>query len=140
MAIPVITNPIMVQHVSFKFQEQEIMLASHNLEIEGIYPWGRHANESLYESVKKYCASHRIDFGLREFNSEAFIQDRECITRLPAFHIYYKEEYAKSFYCGDNPSIFIQEILVEERKYKREAKRPWYWWVFKKKTYSSSSS
>lgn len=127
MAIPVVTNPIMVEHVEFKFQEKEIMRASHNIEIEGIYPWGRHADESAYESVKKYCTDHRIEFGLREFNSEAFIQDREHITRLPAFHIYYKEEYEKSFYCGDDPSVFIHEILVEERKRKRESKRPWYW-------------
>jgi hypothetical protein len=142
MALPVETNPYIVQHIEFKEQEKRILLASHRLEVEGIYPWGRHANEALFESVRRYCNSHRIEFGLREFKSEAFWQDRECIVQLPAFHIYYDEEYRKTFYLEDSPVAAIEEVLNEEKRPPPKRKTtfwfPSFTWFPKKRKMASS--
>ena len=115
MALPVQTNPYIIEHLDFKEQEKTINLASHLLEVEGVYYWNRPPLEELFDRVRIFCANHRIDFGIREFNSDAFVQDREYITRLPAFHIYYKDEYEKSFYGDDDPAIMILEVLREIR-------------------------
>lgn len=113
MALPVQTNPYIIEHLDFKEQEKTINLASHLLEVEGVYHWNKPPLEELFDRVRIFCAQHRIDFGIREFNSDAFVQDREYITQLPAFHIYYKDEYEKSFYGEDDPAIMILEVLRE---------------------------
>ena len=127
MALPVETNPYIIQHIAFKEQEQEIKKASRLLEIEGIYHWNKPVNEEVFDSVRAFCAHYRIEFGIRMFNSDAFWQDRECITRLPAFHIYYKDEYEKSFYCEDDAAIMIQEVL-RETKDSTKPKAYWLGW------------
>ena len=127
MALPVETNPYIIQHIAFKEQEQEIKKVSRLLEIEGIYHWNKPVNEEVFDSVRAFCAQYRIEFGIRMFNSDAFWQDRECITRLPAFHIYYKDEYEKSFYCEDDPAVMIQEVL-RETKDSKKTKSNWIGW------------
>ena len=130
MALPVQTNPYIIEHLDFKEQEKTINLASHLLEVEGVYHWNKPPLEELFDRVRIFCAQHRIDFGIREFNSDAFVQDREYITQLPAFHIYYKDEYEKSFYGEDDPTIMILEVLREVRGGKPE-KKGWFPFPFK---------
>lgn len=125
MALPVQTNPYIIDHLDYKEQEKTINLASHLLEVEGVYHWNKPPLEELFDRVRIFCATHRIDFGIREFNSDAFVQDREYITRLPAFHIYYKDEYEKSFYGEDDPAVIIQEVLRDIRGDKQR-KKGWF--------------
>ena len=128
MALPVQTNPYILEHIAFKEQKQAIMKASRLLEIEGIYHWSKPLKEEVFDSVRVFCAAHHIEFGIRMFNSDAFWQDRECLTRLPAFHIYYKDEYEKSFYCEDDPAIMIQEILRDVKNQSQKQKTGFFWW------------
>jgi hypothetical protein len=128
MALPVETNPYIIQHLDFREQEKTINLASHLLEVEGVYHWNKPPLEELFDRVRIFCSQHRINFGIREFNSAAFVQDREYITRLPAFHIYYKDEYEKSFYGDDDPAIMILEVLREIRGGK--PKKRWFSFSF----------
>ena len=65
MALPVQTNPYITEHIAFKEQEQEIMKASRLLEIEGIYHWNKPLKEEVFDSVRTFCATHRISFGIR---------------------------------------------------------------------------
>ena len=124
MALLPITNPLINEHIKSRQQDSQLVRVAHKLEIEGIYPSGKRPHEPAYEPIRAFCSEHHIEFTLREFNSAAFVQDREGITRLPAFHIYYKDEYETSFYEGEDPNLFIQDILDEERGRKRKA---WYW-------------
>jgi hypothetical protein len=142
--LPVTTNPYIIEHLDYKAQEKEIMIASHLLEVEGVYAEGK-LNETVFDLVRIFCANHRIQFGIRIFNSAAFIQDRECITKLPAFHIYYKDEYEKSFYPGDDPAVQIQYMLNEIKNYNKPKRTQWSWkfpkikWKWSKKSRVASS-
>jgi hypothetical protein len=131
MALPVQTNPYIIEHIAFKEQEKQIMKASHLLEIEGIYHWSKPLKEEVFDLVRIFCATHRIEFSIRMFNSDAFWQDRECLTQLPAFHIYYRDEYEKSFYCEDDPAIMIQEVLRDFKKSSQKQKTGSWWPSFK---------
>ena len=144
--LPVETNPYIIQHLEFTQQEKEIKLASHLLEIECIYSEGKVLRDEVFDSVRIFCAEHRITFGLRPFNSDAFVQDREYITKLPAFHIYYKDEYEKSFYPGEDPATQIQELLHEIRANKKPKQWAWRWsfprfnWKLPKRSRLASSN
>ena len=143
MALPVETNPYIVHYVMRKEQERRINLASHRLEIEGIYHWGKPLKEEVFDSIRLYCAGHRIEFGLREFKGDVFWQDRECIVQLPAFHVYYDEEYEKTFYLEDNPSDVLEDILNQDRPAKRTTMWfpfPSFKWGFPKKKKMLSSA
>ena len=142
--LPVQTNPYIIEHLDYREQEKEILMASHLLEVEGVYAEGK-LNDAIFDAVRIFCADHRIDFGLRIFNSAAFIQDRESITKLPAFHIYYKDEYEKSFYPGDVPATQIQDMLREIKHYDKPKRTRWSWklpkisWKWSKKSRVASS-
>ena len=142
--LPVETNPYIIQHLEFTQQEKEIRLESHKLEVEGVYSDSKVPREEVIDAVRIFCAEHRIDFGLRVFNSNAFIQDREYITKLPAFHIYYKDEYEKSFYPGEDVAKEIVELL----RFIKQKPAKWKWfslptikvWKWKSKRIASSSA
>lgn len=142
--LPVETNPYIIQHLEFTQQEKEIKLASHLLEIECVYSEGKVLRDEIFNGVRIFCAEHRISFGLRPFNSEAFVQDREYITKLPAFHIYYKDEYEKSFY----PNEDVAKEIVELLRFIKQKPAKWKWfslptikvWKWKSKRIASSSA
>jgi len=123
--LPIETNPYIVQHLEYKQQEKEIMIASHLLEIEGVYAAGK-LDDRVFDSVRIFCSEHRIEFSLRVFNSAAFEQDREVLIKLPAFHIYYEDEYEKSFYPGDSPAVRIQEFLATLKPQKKQKTTWWF--------------
>jgi len=52
-------------------------------------------------------------------------------VRLPAFHIYYKDEYEKSFYCEEDPAVMIQEVLRDFKNLSRGQKTVSWWPSFK---------
>ena len=136
--LPIETNPYIIQHLEFTQQEKEIKVASHLLEVECVYSEGKVLRDEVFDIVRIFCAEHRIAFSLRPFNSDAFAQDREYITKLPAFHIYYKDEYEKSFYPGDNFATQIQQVLREMKAYDKPKKSAWRWPSFPRFTWKLS--
>ena len=133
--LPIETNPYIIQHLEFTQQEKEIKVASHLLEVECVYSEGKVLRDEVCDGIRVFCAEHRIAFSLRPFNSDAFAQDREYITKLPAFHIYYKDEYEKSFYPGDNFATQIQQVLREMKAYDKPKKSAWRWPSFPRFTW-----
>ena len=136
--LPIETNPYIIQHLEFTQQEKEIKVASHLLEVECVYSEGKVLRDEVCDGIRVFCAEHRIAFSLRPFNSDAFAQDREYITKLPAFHIYYKDEYEKSFYPGDNFATQIQQVLREMKAYDKPKKSAWRWPSFPRFTWKLS--
>jgi hypothetical protein len=142
--LPVETNPYIIQHIEHTQQEKEIRLASHLLEVECVYATSRLVGDEVLDTVRIFCTEHRIAFSLRPFNSEAFVQDREYITKLPAFHIYYKDEYEKSFY----PNEDVAKEIVKLLRFIKQKPANWKWfslptikvWKWKSRRIASSST
>ena len=129
--MPVETNPYIIQHLAYTQQEKDIITASRLLEVEGVFAENK-LDDRVFDSVRIFCSEHRIDFGLRVFNSAAFEQDREVLIKLPAFHIYYEDQYEKSFYPGDSPAIQIQELLYKIKPQKKSQAQTGRGWWFPK--------
>ena len=73
--------------------------------------------------IRDFAHSMNINFMTREYNSRKYSDDRDHITRLPAFHIYLHSGYQNTFYLNTRPYQIIQEI-VQEYQAKR-IRRTW---------------
>lgn len=67
----------------------------------------------------KFCLKEGIQCVIRPFSHE-YDEDREEIVRLPAYHIYYRNEYELTFYPGDCPEATLEEIQHKQG-------RSWMW-------------
>ena len=71
---------------------------------------------------REYAHSLNIMFVSREYNSRRYSEDRDLITRLPAFHIYVKKQYKNTFYPNTRPYQIMRDTLEE---FKNTKKRTW---------------
>jgi hypothetical protein len=114
-------NPYIEGHLHELDKKANLDTRRHKFSVHGLYMWGKPIKEEAYDSAKQYCKQNHIEFVLRDFYEGTF-EDRECVERLPAFHVYYEEEYMKTFYNGDEVESILQEIIEE---IKAEKKNTW---------------
>ena len=67
-------------------------------------------------AFREYAHSLNIQFMTREYNSKRYSEDRDIITRLPAFHIYIKKQYRHTFYPNTRPYQIMQDTVAEYKK------------------------
>jgi len=65
---------------------------------------------SNIQEIKKFCLELNLFFETREFDSWKFRHDRDQIERLPAFHIYMRSTYERTFYPDTRPYQHITEV------------------------------
>jgi len=63
------------------------------------------------QDIRDYSHDLNILFITREYDSAKYSDDRYHIERLPAFHIYVKKSYKKTFYSNTRPYQIIEEIV-----------------------------
>ena len=78
------------------------------------------------ETVNEYTSNLGLKFKLREYNTWKYTDDKNEITSLPAFHIYFGENYVDTFYPDNilnniDKSVKMYENTMIERKLKIEA-------------------
>jgi hypothetical protein len=73
---------------------------------------------------REYAHSLNINFVTREYDSSRYSDDRDRITRLPAFHIYVKKTYKETFYPNTRPYQIMQDT-VEAYKKQNIKKKTW---------------
>ena len=100
----------------------------HKFSVHGLYMVGKPIKEEAYDSAKKYCKENHIEFILRDFFN-GMPEDREIVERLPAFHVYYEEEYMKTFYEGNELESILQEIIEITKAEKANNKISWTRWM-----------
>ena len=91
------TNPIFERDVLDKYRR--------DFHIVGLYK--NRLNDSVFDPVAAFCLENGIAFRLEAF-SDGVEEDREYVLRLPAFHVYYKEEYEATFYPEDS----VKKVLL----------------------------
>jgi hypothetical protein len=91
------TNPIFERDVLDKYRR--------DFHIVGLYK--NRLNDAVFDPVSAFCLENGIAFRLEAFSS-GVEEDRECVLRLPAFHVYFKEEYETTFYLEDS----VKKVLL----------------------------
>jgi hypothetical protein len=74
-------------------------------------------------AFREYAHSLNIQFVTREYNSRRYSEDRDLITRLPAFHIYVKRQYRNTFYPNTRPYQIMHDTVEQYKNNKQ--KRSW---------------
>ena len=77
--------------------------------------------------IRDFAHSMNINFMTREYNSRKYSEDRDYITRLPAFHIYFNGGYRNTFFLNTRPYQIIQELVQEyqEAQERKRVRRTW---------------
>ena len=81
------------------------------------------------QEIRDYSHSLNLLFITREYNSTKYSDDRNYIERLPAFHIYVKNVYKRTFYPNTRPYQIIQQTLEKYINHLEEIERnkdAWY--------------
>lgn len=75
------------------------------------------------EIVNEYASNLGLKFKLREYDTWKYIDDRNVITSLPAFHIYFGEGYFDTFYPNEKILNNIDNCVKDYEKRISERKK-----------------
>ena len=126
MQVQVQTNPYIEQMITEQNCQSNLNTRRHRFSVHGLYMERKPIQEEFYKSAQLYCKQNYIPYELREFYN-GFPEDCEYVERLPAFHIYYDDEWMMTFYDGRELEPRLQEII---EGVKAEKKRRWYHFTF----------
>ncbi len=135
-----ITNPFLEANAEL-MREKEIMTRHANtLYIVGLCKSENNYDPSDYSSVYNFCKQYHIEFSIQPLSS-GIEEDREHVRRLPAYHIYCKDEYECTFYNEDS----VSETLISLFTKPPPKKTNWFsfprlWFPKKKVSVVSNSS
>ena len=74
----------------------------------------KNIDEEDSAAFKSYCNNNKISFTIREYSSLEYEEDRDYIAKLPAYHIFYNNEYMDTSYS--DPLVTIEEIMKKVNK------------------------
>ena len=120
------TNPYIEAATEEQRKQNNLNTRRHKFSVHGLYMEGKPIQEKLYDVARIYCKENHIEFILRDFYS-GMPEDCEYVERLPAFHIYYEDEWAMTFYEGNELESRLQQIIEEV---KIEKKKKWFQFTF----------
>lgn len=120
------TNPYIEALTEEQRKQNNLNTRRHKFSVHGLYMEGRPIQEERYDVARIYCKQNHIEFILRDFYT-GMPEDCEYVERLPAFHIYYDDEWMMTFYDGKELEPRLQEII---EGVKAEKKRRWYHFTF----------
>ena len=67
-----------------------------------------------FNEMCAFCLKEGIPCVIRPF-SHAFEEDRDEIIRLPAYHVFYRNDYELTFYPGDCPVATLGSVRDKNR-------------------------
>jgi len=85
------------------------------------------SRDTLIKQIKEHALQSKVIFSTRVYDSRKYSNDRDVITRLPAFHVYINKGYNRTFYSNTRPLDHINECVglylkAEEEKVLRRAR------------------
>jgi hypothetical protein len=124
------TNPFIEQSVLLQKERSIIIKHGSKFTIKGVYDWDKPINEEVFDMMRIFCNEHHIGFTLRPFDSSAYVEDREELTKLPAYQIYIYEEYEASLYPGPECVSQARCLLLKQEKQLPPKSKKWFSWKF----------
>lgn len=73
-------------------------------------------NDPVLHKIRDHCNKNSVLFTSRIYDSYKYSCDRDFIERLPAFHIYIKRTYIKTYYPNTRPLQHIDETIELYKK------------------------
>lgn len=120
------TNPYIEQTLELRRETQLLIKHAHKFTVNGIYDYEKPAKEEIYYDMMGFCKENHIYFSLHPFNPLGSEEDREMITRLPAYHVYINEEYEATLYPGPTCTSELKALVIAQEK-DRPIRKKWTW-------------
>ena len=89
-------------------------------------------SDPTIHSIRDHCKSKSVLFTTRIYDSDKYSCDRYFMERLPAFHIYIKKAYIKTYYPNTRPLQNVDEAVETYMKRLEAAKKKkltWQKWI-----------
>jgi hypothetical protein len=86
------------------------------------------SRDTLVRQIKEHALQSKVIFSTRVYDSQKYSNDRDIITRLPAFHVHIKNVYNRTFYANTRPLDHINECIalyLKDEKEKVQRKAEW---------------
>lgn len=91
-------------------QEKPIIPTRYPFRIVCVYLDADNNDFPIIHEVRAHCGIHHLPFLARQYNIDKYTEDIP-ITRLPAFHIYYKGSVQETHYFDTDPVYKIQVLI-----------------------------
>lgn len=132
------TNPFLQANAEL-MREKDIMTRhASKLYIIGLCKSENNYDPLEYSSVYNFCKQYYIEFSIQPLSS-GIEEDREHVVRLPAYHVYYNDEYECTFYNEDSVSAILISLFTKPKP-KKINWIPWFTWTRRKKVSVVSNS
>jgi hypothetical protein len=83
------------------------------------------AGSALIQAIRTHVHNSGVIFQTRIYDSRRYSDDRDNITRLPAFHVYIQNSYNRTFYPNTRPLQHVNEsveIYLKNQALKKKRK------------------
>ena len=133
------TNPFLEANAELMHEKEIMTRYASKLYIIGLCKSEDNYDPLEYSIVYNFCKKYHIDFDIQPLNS-GIEEDREYVTRLPAYHVYCKEDYECTFFNEDSVSAILMSLFIKEKPKKISWMIPWFTWSRRQKVSVLSSS
>lgn len=118
-------NPVQEAQERKTKEENERRAFRYPIQIVAVYSpsTGRESSVKELRQLKDFCETNHLSFSGREYDFERFNEDRDEISKLPAYHIYMGYDWDSTHYFERTDFVKpIQEAILNY-KAKQEKKR-----------------
>jgi RIO-like serine/threonine protein kinase len=122
-------NPVLRTRLEDDEFQMKLSTIRYRMRIEALYHWDKPIVDSLFDPIKNFCKRHTLHFILRPFNT-LLEDDRLYVCKLPAFHIYYENEYEMTFYTDQSvENVFKEYVTTKTMIQSSMLKSSWSSWI-----------
>jgi hypothetical protein len=124
------TNPFIEQSVLLGQERKLLIKHAHKFSVDALYNWGKPIKEEVFDMMRIFCAENHIQFEIRAYNSEVYVEDREEVTILPAYNIYIEDEFETTLYPNPDCATQLRALILKQEKPRKKKPTPWFSWTF----------
>ena len=122
-------NPVLRTHLEDDEFKMKLSSIRYRIRIDALYHWEKPIVESLFDPIRNFCKQNHLHFILRPFNT-LNEEDRLYVSKLPAFHIYYENEYEMTFYTDQSVETILKEYITAKTMIQSSTlKSSWTSWI-----------
>lgn len=126
-----LTNPAVLIAKQKEKERREREAFRHSFIVTCVVPYIEELSiHPSFRFVKQFCEENQVPFSTREYDSDRYKEDRDEISRMPAFHMYDKNGHShfQTFFHDENPIQKIQtEIISWQKAQERKQARKEMW-------------
>jgi hypothetical protein len=108
------TNPFLLANAELANEKEMMTRHAHLIYIIGLCKSENNYDPSDYSTVYNFCKQYYIEFDIQALSSN-IEEDREYVKRLPAYQVYYRDEYECTFYNEDSISQTLVNLFTKPK-------------------------